>query len=264
VFGGATGRALAGLLVATAIAVAARRLHALSPSGALAAVAVGTASLAAGWGWGVLLIAFFVSSIALSRFRAAAKARRTAAVVEKGGERDAVQVLANGGLFAVGALASLASPWPGWPVLALGALATAAADTWATEVGTLAAGPPCSIRSFRPVTPGTSGGVTLLGTGAALAGAASVALLAGALGWGPGVAAAAAAGGFAGAMADSLLGATVQARRWCDRCALATERSTHDCGERTRAAGGLRWLDNDGVNVASALVGGLAALAVAP
>jgi len=264
VFGGATGRALAGLLVATAIAVAARRLHALSPSGALAAVAVGTASLAAGWGWGALLIAFFVSSTALSRFRAAAKARRIAAVVEKGGERDAVQVLANGGLFAVGALASLASPWPGWPVLALGALATAAADTWATEVGTLAAGPPRSIRSFRPVAPGTSGGVTLLGTGAALAGAAAVALLAGAFGWGAGVAAAAAAGGFAGATADSLLGATVQARRWCDRCALATERSTHDCGERTRPAGGLRRLDNDGVNVASALVGALVALAVAP
>jgi uncharacterized protein (TIGR00297 family) len=174
-----------------------------------------------------------------------------------------VQVLANGGLFAAAALLSLAAPWPGWPPLALGALATAAADTWATEVGTLASAPPRSILTLRPVAAGTSGGVTLQGTAAALAGAVGIGLLAALLGWDRGVSAAAAAGGFAGALADSLLGATVQARRWCDRCALATERSVHDCGGRTRPAGGLRWLDNDGVNVVSALVGALVALALA-
>lgn len=256
------GRALAGLIVAAAIALAAHRVRALSTSGAVAAVAVGTATLAAGWSWGALLIAFFISSTALSRLRAERKARRTAAIVAKGSRRDAVQVLANGGPFAAAALGALAFPAPAWAALGLGALATAAADTWATEIGTLAPAPPRSIHSGRPVPPGTSGGVTLLGTVAALAGAAAIALLAAALGWDARLAAAAAAGGFAGALADSLLGATLQARRWCDRCALATERTTHDCGARTRPAGGLRWLDNDGVNAASAAVGALAALAL--
>ena len=37
-------------------------------------------------------------------------------------------------------------------------------------------------------------------------------------------------------MVDSVLGATVQARRWCDTCARETERPTHDCGRRHAAA----------------------------
>jgi len=261
--GGAAARSLAGLVAAGAIAVAARRVRALSPGGALAATAVGTACVAAGWSWGALLIAFFVTSTALSRFRAAVKERRTASVVAKGGERDAIQVLANGGPFAAAALASLALPWPGWPAVAGGALATAAADTWATEIGTLAAAPPRSILSGEVVAPGTSGGITAAGTIAAAGGALFVGATAWLLGWPPRVAAGAAAGGFAGALVDSLLGAAVQARRWCDRCGVATERVTHGCGAPTRAAGGLAWLDNDGVNLASALVGALVALLLA-
>jgi uncharacterized protein (TIGR00297 family) len=219
--------------------------------------------MAAGWSWGALLIAFFVTSSALSRFRRARKEQRTAGVVAKGGERDAVQVLANGGPFAAAAVASLVFPWPGWAAVAGGALATAAADTWATEVGTLAARPPRLILSRRVVAPGTSGGVTSAGTLAAVAGALLIATLAWLLDWPAGVAAGAAAGGFGGAMADSLLGATVQARRWCDRCDAATERVTHDCGAATRRAGGVAWLDNDAVNVVSALLGASMALLVA-
>jgi uncharacterized membrane protein len=66
-------------------------------------------------------------------------------------------------------------------------------------------------------------------------------------------------GGAAGAMADSLLGATLQERRWCDACALATERRVHDCGTRTRLAGGLAWMDNDAVNLLATLTGAVVA-----
>jgi uncharacterized membrane protein len=74
---------------------------------------------------------------------------------------------------------------------------------------------------------------------------------------------AAALGGIAGSTLDSLLGATVQARRWCDRCRAPTERGTHACGSPTRVVGGFAWLDNDGVNAISTAAGGLVGLLVA-
>jgi uncharacterized protein (TIGR00297 family) len=225
------------------------------------AVVVGTVCVAAGWSWGALLVAFFVASSTLSRLGARRKDERTGSIVAKGGARDARQVLANGGLFALAALLSLVAPWPGWMVAGAGALAAATSDTWATEIGTLAGGAPRSITSGRPVPPGTSGGITLAGTLAALCGAAFVAALAWAFRW-P-AAAAIVLGGLAGSTADSLLGATMQARRWCERCGAATERDVHDCGTPTRFAGGLHWLDNDGVNLAAAVVGALTALLVA-
>ena len=256
-----TARIAIGGLLALAIALLARRAGSLAPSGAAAAVVVGTVCAAAGWGWGALLVAFFVASSALSRLGARRKEARTAGVVAKGGARDAWQVVANGGPFAAAALLSLLAPGEGWMVLGAGALAAATSDTWATEIGTLAGGAPRSILGLRPVPPGTSGGVTLAGTLAALAGAAFVAALAWGLRWPS--AGAILVGGIAGSTADSLLGATVQARRWCDRCGTGTERELHLCGAPTRRHGGLSWLDNDGVNLACALAGALAALAAA-
>ena len=257
------GRTLAGLLVAGAIAALARRSRSLSTSGALAAIAVGTLCAAAGWPWAALLIAFFVTSSLLSRLGAPRKEARTEGIVAKGGERDAVQVVANGGVFGIAALGSIVAPWWGWMPLAAGALAAATADTWGTEIGTLAASRPRSIISLRPVPPGTSGGVTIAGTAASVAGAAFIGVIALVLGWPPAAAWGALVGGVAGSLADSVLGATVQARRWCDRCDEGTERRVHSCGSVTRSAGGLGWLDNDAVNVGCALAGAMVALAVA-
>lgn len=252
-------RALAGIALAGGIAIAARRVRSLSSSGAIAAAIVGTACVAAGWSWAILLIVFFVATTALSRWRAEAKAERMEGIVAKGGERDAAQVLANGGLFASLALLHTVTPWEGWMILGAGALAASTADTWSTEIGSLASSPPRSILHWRPVPPGTSGGVTLLGTAAALAGAAMIAATAAGVGWPAAALPAALLGGFAGAMADSLLGATLQARRRCPACHELTEREVHRCGSRTTAAGGIRWLDNDAVNVLSSGAGALVA-----
>ncbi len=78
-----------------------------------------------------------------------------------------------------------------------------------------------------------------------------------------GTAVAGAVGGFAGAMLDSLLGATIQLRRWCDACNRATERRIHVCGGVTRVAGGVTWMDNDMVNLISTAAGGLLAVVLA-
>lgn len=258
------GRLLLGALLAGVVSLAARRAGALDRSGAAAATAAGAAATAAGWSWAALLIAYFVATSALSRVGAAMKAERTGDVVAKGGARDWWQVGANGGVFAFAALASaFAGPSWTWSALAAGSLAAAAADSWGTEVGTLARRPPRSILTLRLVPPGTSGGVTLRGSLATIAGAAYIGGAAWAFGWDGRAAAAAAAGGVAGAFADSLLGALLQIRRRCPQCDVATERGIHRCGAPTEITGGLTWLDNDAVNLACALAGGLLAVLLA-
>jgi uncharacterized protein (TIGR00297 family) len=253
-------RALVGALVAAAIALVARRARALSPSGAIAAVGLGTVCAMAGAVWAFLLIAFFLASTALGRIRSDERARRTEGIVAKGGNRDAQQVLANGGVFAACALGFLVSGSPLWMAAGGGALASAAADTWATEIGSLARTPPRDILRRTPVAPGTSGGVTGTGTLASVGGALFVGGLVVILGWPPAAFGATVVGGVVGALTDSVLGSALQVRRWCDRCNSATERPVHLCGSPTRVAGGLHWMDNDTVNLSSVMLGGTTAL----
>src|SRR5262249_39628960 len=126
------------------------------------------------------------------------------------GPRNARQVIANGG---VAALAALGHLWPA----AAGAIAAAAADTWATEIGSLATRQPILIPTGQPVRSGTSGGITARGTAGGVLGAVTMAVLAGLvaepLRWrGVGVVA---ISGIMGMLADSMLGATRQARYTC-------------------------------------------------
>lgn len=248
-----------GFVVAASISLVAARGRALTPGGAATATIVGTLCVGAGWNWGALLIVYFVSSSLLSRVGRTRKEQRTSAIVAKTGGRDAIQVLANGALFAGAAVTSLVHPDVRWIALGAGSLAASAADTWATEVGTLAAGEPRTIIGWRPVPVGTSGAVSAFGSMAMFAGALFVAVVTLAFGWTAEVAACVAGGGVAGAMIDSLLGATLQARRWCEQCARETERVTHDCGAATRPARGMAWMDNDIVNFLSNTAGGLLA-----
>ena len=187
----------------------------LTAAGAAAALAVGTATvIGVGWRGVLLLLAFLVSGSLWTK---------------GGGRRTAAQVFANGGVAALAALLG------SWPVFA-GALAAAAADTWATEIGAHSPTPPRLITSGAPVSPGANGGITVLGTAGGVVGALVIATLAWAMG--PRdlrLAGVVAVAGVAGMLIDSLLGATVQ--------------GPED-----------RWLDNNGVNLAMTLAGaGIAA-----
>jgi uncharacterized protein (TIGR00297 family) len=161
----------------------------------------------------VLLLAFLISGSLLT---------------EGGGQRTERQVLANGG---VAALAALAGSW----IAFAGALAAAAADTWASEIGRHSRTPPRLITNRTRVPAGTDGGMTLLGTAGGIAGAVFIAGLSFVLGQ-RGVAAITIAG-IVGMLMDSLLGATVQ--------------------------GKVRWMDNDAVNLAATLTGAVCASLIA-
>jgi uncharacterized protein (TIGR00297 family) len=220
----------------------------LSPAGAVAAALVGVAVLA-GTGWrGLMLLAVFLAT--------------SSALTPGGGQRRPAQVYANGG---VAALCAVLAHWEpaALPAFA-GALAAATADTWSTEIGGRSRQRPRLLLTWTAVAPGTSGGVTPLGTlggaaGAILVGAAALLLhLAQAR-----EAAVVAAAGIAGMVVDSLLGATAQARWRCASCGADTEDPRHACAmPRLHRVSGLPWLTNDSVNVACTAAG--AALAALP
>ncbi len=250
-----TSRAIAGFLLACIVSIVARRQHALSSSGAIAAVAIATVCTMAGWTWAFMLFAFFFAGTFLSRVGNDLKRSATADFVERIGARNARQVIANGGPFAIAAVASALWPHLAWQLAGIGAIAASSSDTWATEIGGLARSQPRLISRFVPVKPGTSGGVTWLGIAASVGGAALIALVTLLMGWTGRAACAALIGGVGGSLIDSLLGATLQSRRRCAHCGTGTEQEVHTCGTTTEVAGGVRWIDNDVVNFMSSICG---------
>jgi uncharacterized protein (TIGR00297 family) len=261
---------LGGLALSLVIGAIGYRRGALSGSGVAGALITGTLIFGlGGWEWGILLVAFFASSSALSFYRAREK-RGLAEKFAKGHRRDLGQALANGGLAALLAVLSHVRPHPLWFFACAGAMAAVNADTWATELGVLSARPPRLITTGQRVEVGASGGVTRLGTGASLGGALTIGLLGGLAllilrqGWAEGAALllAATVGGVGGSLFDSLLGATAQAIYWCDVCGTETERRVHGCGTETRQLRGARWLGNDMVNFLASAAGALVAAGI--
>ncbi|HEY7684520.1 MAG TPA: DUF92 domain-containing protein [Gemmatimonadales bacterium] len=217
----------------------------LTPGGVAAALMVGGA-VWWGLGWGGLapLFAFLVTGSLLTR------------LAEGGaGPRTARQVLANG---AVAACAALLGSWPA----AAGAIAAATADTWATEIGSFSPRPPRLITTGARVPRGRSGGMTLLGTLGGIGGAFVIATISALVAprlRGPGVWVVGAAG-CVGMLIDSLAGATLQAAYRCPApgCGAVTERPGQ-CHGTVELERGVRWLNNDGVNLVGSLSGAFAA-----
>ncbi len=227
----------------------------LSTNGAIAAAFIGAAVLiGAGWHGAAVLLAFFIPSTLLSRIGRTRK--RALGDIGKQGARDVWQVLANGGVAAIAILLSLRY---GAPLLAAfaGAFAAASADTWATEIGMLAKGAPRSILTGKPLAPGISGGITAQGSLAQIAGALVVAVVAALVNVAP--LWPVLLGGVAGSIADSILGATLQALRYCPACVRECETNPHACGTPTVIRRGLRWFDNDAVNFAATVCGAIVA-----
>jgi uncharacterized protein (TIGR00297 family) len=274
---------LIGAVFAGVIGLVAWRARSLTRSGAIAAFVVGTLTYAAGTiGFTLILLAFFGSSVVLSRL---GRARKGALVdVGKHGARDALQVLANGGVATACAVGFAFTHDVRWAVAFAGAYAAATADTWATEIGTLARQTPRSIVSFRPVATGMSGGITLAGTAAEVVGAIWIGLVApigvlltymlGGADFGISFGGPAVFGvgirelaiipiaGIAGATVDSLLGATVQELRRCDACERTCETDPHACGNPTHLVRGVRGASNDLVNLIATAAGAAVAVAL--
>jgi uncharacterized protein (TIGR00297 family) len=263
-------RIFLGLLLSSLIGLLAYRRKSLTRSGVAGAIVTGTTTFGlGGWSWGFSLIFFFLSSTLWSHFREKEKERTAADKFSKGSQRDIAQAAANGGvatMLAFGYGLSESAPETLRNALEAGyagALATATADTWATEIGTLSSQTPRLITTGQPTPPGTSGGITLLGSVASALGALALGLVFWLLQGGRKAKSAlpmlSLLSGLAGSFFDSLLGATLQATYYCQHCDSETERQVHSCGRQTHLLRGRPWMNNDLVNFLATLFGSLVA-----
>ena len=249
--------------ILSVICLASYLAHALTLSGCLAAFAVGFPSF-----WGLrfegffLLMFFFISAGVLGRL---SKKSKTEGIEKKTGARDSAQVFANGFPAALGALGYHLTSNALFLGVFVACLAEANSDTWAGEIGRLSRRGPVSIRTFRPVEKGMSGGITALGILGGFLGAACEAALLGFLlpvkgAWG--IASMSCLAGFAGCLLDSFLGATVQVQYFNPKTGMRTENEEDEQGNKLEISRGIRWVDNDMVNFMSNLFSMVLAMAL--
>jgi uncharacterized protein (TIGR00297 family) len=268
---------LLGAGLGVALGLLGRRIRFLSLGG-LFGVTLASAGVfaAAGWVWATPMLVFLISMMLLARYRAPDK-RTLSDRFTEGSVRRLTHILARLGWATALALAYGRLYRNDELLVAyVGAIAAAAADGWATELGVLSPQPPRIITSGRQTTAGTAGAISVLGLVAALGAswligfvsllAANAAAwldeteLARPLLWLP---LAALLGGMASTLVDSLLGATAQAIYWCEKCEHYTEHRVCSCGGASRQVRGWSWLTNDGINLIGSIIGAAVAAGAA-
>lgn len=256
-----------GLLLITILSYLAYRLKALTLSGAVASAVIGMIVLVGSgcWSWLFIIIIFFVTASLFTRYKYAYK-RSLGAAEAKGGARSWVNAVSNGGAAALFAAAEALFGGDIYAAAFLGVVATAASDTLATEVGLLSKTKPRLIIDLRrQVEPGTSGGVTPLGTTMAVVGALMIGFSAYLFGFLGGsllkVIAVGAIGGMVGSIGDSVMGALLQEKYRCAVCGRVVEQPIHH-GVKGFFVSGIRRFDNNLVNLTSTFIGAFAAIAV--
>ncbi len=122
----------------------------------------------------------------------------------------------------------------------LSGVSAAAADTWATEIGTLSNRKPRLTTSFVEVPNGSSGAISLLGFLGSIGGSFSIVVASSP--WLRNgnffqISLIVVSAGIIGSIADSLAGATIQSQYTCEKCSRTTERLTCCDGTTTRSKG---------------------------
>ncbi len=252
-----------GLAIVMVLGAWAHRLRAIDRDGLIIGVIVGVLILmGGGWSWLFIVMLFFAVSSASTRLKYSYK-RSIGFGQEKGGARGWRNTVANGGVAAVLSLLTLYSSSPLLSAAFLGAIATATADTLATEIGLLSKSRPRLITNLRQkVGAGTSGGVSLLGEISVISSSLMIGAIAILLGISTmpatHILAVSLLGGFVGSTFDSLLGAAVQGVYRCTVCGTITEASIHH-DKPTLRIRGVRTIENNMVNLISIGIGAVAA-----
>jgi uncharacterized protein (TIGR00297 family) len=265
---------LLGGLFAFLLAFFSIKVKFLNNSGATATFLLGTTIFGiGGMAWTVPLLTFYLLSSVLSKLGKKRKAKFDL-VFEKGSQRDAGQVYANGGIAWILMIVFSLTRDPAIFFAYLGTLAAVQADTWATEIGTMWPNPKARlITTFKEVPVGTSGGVSVPGTSGAFIGSLFICASAMPLDvrWLSefGLFQSLLLIGFSGLLAslvDSFFGATVQAQYFDPIREKVTER-THSFAPdgllvENRLLKGIPFVNNDLVNTLCALSGSALAYTV--
>jgi uncharacterized protein (TIGR00297 family) len=262
---------LLGGLFALAVALFSIKVKFLNNSGATATFLLGATIFGiGGLYWTVPLLTFYFLSSILSKLGRKRKAKFDL-VFEKGSQRDAGQVYANGGIAWIMMVVYSLTADPYIFFAYLGTLAAVQADTWATEIGTMWPNPKARlITTFKEVPVGTSGGVSIPGTSASFIGSLFICSSAAILNvnWINQVGILQSLlvigmSGLAASLVDSFFGATFQAQYYDPIREKVTER-THSTAQdgsivENRLLKGYHFVNNDLVNTLCALSGSVLA-----
>jgi uncharacterized protein (TIGR00297 family) len=165
------------------LAIAGWRLHAVTTAGALTGAAIGT-TIVVGSGWRIwcLLVVMFAMVVAATQ---TGRRRKAALGIEepRRGRRGPGNALANTGLAAGAAAVHLITGSELAQVWAIASLVTSGSDTVASEIGKAYGHPTWHPLQGRRVPPGTTGGISVVGTLAAAVSAAALSILAMQLQW---------------------------------------------------------------------------------
>ena len=161
--------------------------------------------------WFLVMLAFFIIGSASTRFQYARK-KAMGVEQERGGARGYKNAFSNGLVGTGAAVIFGLTGDPLWAALFVGSIATATADTVASEIG-VTGGRPYMITTLKQVPEGTNGGVTVKGEAASLLGSLIIAAIALGLQMIPlPVFFICILAGFLGTNIDSVIGATLENR----------------------------------------------------
>lgn len=202
-------RILLAFLLALLFSIAAFILNWLTLDGSVAATVFGTISFGLGGIPGAaVVLAFFISGSVLSKDLISSEG-----FLEKKFRRDGIQVWSNGFWLSVWVIIWYLTGYDAFMVAAVASIATATADTWSSELaGVRLKAKTKLITTGKEVEPGTDGGISFIGTFAAVFGSVIIAFIYWLLSEEPSTAAFViiASTGFAGCFIDSWLGAKYQ------------------------------------------------------
>jgi uncharacterized protein (TIGR00297 family) len=236
------------------MSIVANKGNSLSKSGAIAAIVVGTLIYLGLSAEGLLILGtFFCTSSFWSSYKSKLK-KDLEEKLEKGSNRDWIQVFANGGIAALCSVIYYFTNDFIWVMAFLTSIASATGDTWSSEIGPLSKRAPLSVKSFKIVEAGTSGAISILGTISAIFGVGVITLvgvflfpITAKMAWIIFIY------GILGNGIDTFLGAYFQRTYRCVVCSLETEKPFH-CKQKARKIRGSALLNNDGVNFLAGLL----------
>ncbi len=244
------------IVLSFSIAIISYFLKFLTKSGAYAILSLAFVIYGIGsWQWTVPIFTFFIFSSVLSKIRKS-KNQIVESFFEKPGQRDYIQVFANGGTAGILIIIYFFTGNAIVYILYVASISSVCADTWATEIGTMKQNKTYSILNFREIDQGVSGGISFVGLFGSFLGAILISLSS--IYWVNinnvfYIFVIAASGVFAG-LVDSLLGAVLQAQYKCKVCSSITEKRVH-CNKKTIKNHGIYWINNDAVNFLSSISG---------
>ncbi|MFP3314382.1 MAG: DUF92 domain-containing protein [Thermocladium sp.] len=268
-----------GFTASIVLTLAAIKLKVIRRDAAPAAVLIGTLiSLS-----GPLTVLFFIIFLFLSTIvtRLGASRKRALGVGSDLEGRTARQVMAVGIIPGIISAAAAIHPSNELLDLLVVSIATSSADTWASEIGILSKSQPrLIIKPWIKISPGTSGGITILGELGSAAGSAAMIMTALLISRAAALLPFPASYvwlasppsnypilwlvGYIGEVMDSALGALLQPKYLCPKCGVTTDYEVHHCGTRALR---IRWgiASNELINLLATCVAlGLALVIIHP